>query len=141
MELTDHQDLRARLERLANAHPTVGLAVGVVRDNQTAEFVGRGFADVESGRLMRPKTDRRPPGSRDCGGCRRDRFPCRLVFEPRFECGRQRRPDQIAYAYAGGMGLTTTVDATSVADLDLLVAVRPDWPALTAELEARGVAS
>ncbi len=44
----DETSLRAGIDRILNRRPTVGLAVGVVRDGSLELFEGHGWADIES---------------------------------------------------------------------------------------------
>lgn len=44
----DQQQLAARVREILNRHPTVGLAVGVVRDGALTFFDGHGHADIAS---------------------------------------------------------------------------------------------
>src|SRR5581483_8152595 len=44
----DGSEMTARVNEILNRWPTVGLAVGVVRDGRLAFFHGHGLADIES---------------------------------------------------------------------------------------------
>ncbi len=44
----DQPDMRARVNGILNRHPTVGLAVGVIRNGRLEFFYGRGVADIAS---------------------------------------------------------------------------------------------
>ena len=44
----DQLELKARIGRIVNRWPAVGLAVGVVRDGRLEFFHGHGFADIAS---------------------------------------------------------------------------------------------
>jgi hypothetical protein len=44
----DELDLKARVDEIANRHPAVGLAVGVVRNGRLECFRGHGLADIAS---------------------------------------------------------------------------------------------
>jgi CubicO group peptidase (beta-lactamase class C family) len=44
----DDRELKARVREILSCHPTVGLAVGVVRDGRLAFFSGHGLADIAS---------------------------------------------------------------------------------------------
>jgi CubicO group peptidase (beta-lactamase class C family) len=44
----DKHEMKARINGILNRHPTVGLAVGVVRNGRLEFFQGHGLADIES---------------------------------------------------------------------------------------------
>jgi CubicO group peptidase (beta-lactamase class C family) len=44
----DQLNLEARVDEIANRHPTVGLAVGIVRNGRLDSFYGHGLADIAS---------------------------------------------------------------------------------------------
>jgi CubicO group peptidase (beta-lactamase class C family) len=44
----DEPDLATRVDAIANRHPAVGLAVGIIRDGSLALFHGHGLADIGS---------------------------------------------------------------------------------------------
>jgi CubicO group peptidase (beta-lactamase class C family) len=46
--VVDEFEMRARVNEILNRWPTVGLAVGVVRNGRLAFFHGHGLADIES---------------------------------------------------------------------------------------------
>ena len=54
MSETDQQWLQARVQEIRNRWPSVGLAVGVVRDGNLESFCGQGVADIEA---KRPVTE------------------------------------------------------------------------------------
>ncbi|HEX2405194.1 MAG TPA: serine hydrolase domain-containing protein, partial [Acidimicrobiia bacterium] len=48
MTLVDQGEIKARIDRILNRRPAVGLAVGVVRDGSLEFFHGHGVADIEA---------------------------------------------------------------------------------------------
>jgi CubicO group peptidase (beta-lactamase class C family) len=48
MPRVDQLEMRARVDEMLNRRPTVGMAVGVVRDGSVEFFYGHGVADIES---------------------------------------------------------------------------------------------
>jgi CubicO group peptidase (beta-lactamase class C family) len=53
----DESEMKARVNEMLNRWPTVGLAVGVVRDGRLAFFSGHGFSDIASHTPVTEDTD------------------------------------------------------------------------------------